>query len=44
MIMADRGREKGLAVGANVVMLNLSLLEKRKQYELYDNKMIMNEK
>lgn len=32
------GREKGLAVGANVVMPNLSPIEKRKLYELYDNK------
>ena len=32
------GREKGLSVGANVVMPNLSPVENRKQYELYDNK------
>ncbi len=32
------GREKGLMVGANVVMPNLSPMERRKQYDLYDNK------
>lgn len=32
------GREKGLSVGANVVMPNLSPVENRKLYELYDNK------
>ena len=32
------GREKGLSAGANVVMPNLSPVENRKQYELYDNK------
>ena len=32
------GREKGLCAGANVVMPNLSPVENRKQYELYDNK------
>ena len=36
--MDPRGREKGLAVGANVVMPNLSPVKNRKQYELYDNK------
>ena len=36
--MDGRGREKGIAVGANVVMPNLSPLRNRKQYELYDNK------
>jgi biotin synthase len=33
-----QGREKGLLAGANVVMPNLSPLEKRKLYALYDNK------
>ena len=32
------GREKGLLAGANVVMPNLSPVQVRKQYELYDNK------
>mgnify|MGYP003276673536 CR=1 FL=1 len=36
------GREKGLAVGANVVMPNLSPLSKREQYALYDNKIHQN--
>ncbi len=33
-----QGREKGVLSGANVVMPNLSPVEVRKQYELYDNK------
>lgn len=33
-----RGREKGMLAGANVVMPNLSPVNVRKQYELYDNK------
>lgn len=32
------GREMGLKVGANVLMPNLSPLEVRSQYLLYDNK------
>ena len=36
--MDPRGREKGLEAGANVVMPNLSPVENRKLYELYDNK------
>lgn len=36
--MDEKGREKGLAAGANVVMPNLSPLKNRKQYDLYDNK------
>lgn len=36
--MDPLGREKGLAAGANVVMPNLSPVENRKLYELYDNK------
>ncbi len=38
-----RGREKGLSVGANVVMPNLSPMENRKLYELYDNKICTGE-
>lgn len=38
-----RGREKGLAVGANVVMPNLSPVKNRKQYELYDDKICTGE-
>lgn len=33
-----QGREKGMNVGANVVMPNLSPIDHRKDYELYDNK------
>jgi biotin synthase len=33
-----QGRERALKVGANVVMPNLSPMEIREQYELYDNK------
>lgn len=32
------GREKGILSGANVVMPNLSPVEQRKKYELYNNK------
>lgn len=35
---AGNGREKGILHGANVVMPNLSPLEHRKDYSLYDNK------
>ncbi|MDR3233693.1 MAG: [FeFe] hydrogenase H-cluster radical SAM maturase HydE [Planctomycetaceae bacterium] len=38
-----QGREMGLRAGANVVMPNLSPLEVRKQYELYDNKICTGE-
>lgn len=38
-----KGREKGLAVGANVVMPNLSPVRNRKQYDLYDNKICTGE-
>lgn len=41
--MDPKGREKGLAAGANVVMPNLSPLKNRKQYELYDNKICTGE-
>jgi len=35
------GREKGILAGANVVMPNLSPVEQRKNYALYDNKVSM---
>ncbi|MBR6094137.1 MAG: [Lachnospiraceae bacterium] len=38
-----KGREKGLKCGANVVMPNLSPVEFRKQYSLYDNKVCTGE-
>ena len=38
-----RGRELGLTAGANVVMPNLSPVNVRKQYELYDNKICVYE-
>jgi len=38
-----RGRELGLAAGANVVMPNLSPVQFRKQYELYDHKICTGE-
>lgn len=41
--MDPRGREKGLEAGANVVMPNLSPVNKRKLYELYDNKICTGE-
>ena len=34
----EKGREKGVLAGANVVMPNLSPLSVRKKYMLYDNK------
>jgi len=37
------GREMGLKAGANVVMPNLSPINVRKQYELYDNKICTDE-
>ena len=37
--LSDDGRERGLLAGANVVMPNLSPQEKRKNYELYNNKL-----
>lgn len=39
----SRGREKGLLVGCNVVMPNLSPVKYRKDYELYDNKICTGE-
>lgn len=39
----ERGREKGILAGANVVMPNLSPTEVRKKYELYDNKICTGE-
>ena len=41
--MDPRGRDKGLAAGANVVMPNLSPVKNRKLYELYDNKICTGE-
>lgn len=38
-----QGREKGLKVGANVVMPNLSPVSIRKDYSLYDNKICTDE-
>lgn len=38
-----RGRELGLKAGANVVMPNLSPVDVRKKYELYDNKICTGE-
>lgn len=37
--LEDFGREKGIMAGANVVMPNLSPMDNRKKYELYDNKL-----
>lgn len=37
------GREKGIMAGANVVMPNLSPVNVRKKYELYDNKICTGE-
>ncbi len=36
--LAENGREKGILCGANVVMPNLSPMEDREKYSLYDNK------
>lgn len=38
-----KGREKGILAGANVVMPNLSPVEVRKDYALYDNKICTGE-
>ncbi|MDD5922105.1 MAG: [FeFe] hydrogenase H-cluster radical SAM maturase HydE [Eubacteriales bacterium] len=38
-----RGREKGVLAGANVIMPNLSPVRVRHQYELYDNKICMDD-
>ncbi len=37
--IAPKGREKGILAGANVVMPNLSPIQNRKKYMLYDNKL-----
>ena len=37
------GRERGLLSGANVLMPNLSPVENRKQYNIYDNKICLND-
>jgi biotin synthase len=41
--VAPDGRERGLLAGANVVMPNLSPVQFRKLYELYDNKICTGE-
>ena len=38
----EGGREKGILSGANVVMPNLSPVDNRRKYELYDNKLYSN--
>lgn len=39
----ESGREKGILAGANVVMPNLSPIDVRKKYELYNNKICTGE-
>ena len=39
----DRGREKGLLAGANVMMPNVTDTEYRKNYQLYENKPCLDE-
>lgn len=41
--MDPNGREKAIMHGANVIMPNLSPLQNRKKYELYDNKICTGE-
>lgn len=41
--MESTGREKGILAGANVVMPNLSPINVRKKYSLYDNKICTGE-
>lgn len=41
--IASDGREQGILAGANVVMPNLSPIEVRENYSLYDNKLCTNE-
>ncbi|NCD10169.1 MAG: [FeFe] hydrogenase H-cluster radical SAM maturase HydE [Negativicutes bacterium] len=41
--IAPDGREQGVLAGANVVMPNLSPIEVRENYSLYDNKLCTNE-
>jgi biotin synthase len=41
--MHPKGRELGILAGANVLMPNLSPVDVRKQYELYDNKICTGE-
>lgn len=41
--LAQDGRERGILAGANVIMPNLSPVEVRKQYSLYDNKICTGE-
>ena len=40
--LEEDGREKGIMAGANVVMPNLSPMDTRKKYELYNNKLSSN--
>lgn len=40
--LEEDGREKGITWGANVVMPNLSPVDNRGKYELYDNKLYTN--
>ncbi|MCL2863986.1 MAG: [FeFe] hydrogenase H-cluster radical SAM maturase HydE [Lachnospiraceae bacterium] len=41
--IATDGREKGILAGANVVMPNLSPINTRKNYQLYDNKICLDD-
>lgn len=41
--LETNGREKGILAGANVLMPNLSPMEVRKKYSLYDNKIYTDE-
>ena len=41
--LIPNGRERGLQAGANVVMPNLSPVETRKKYEIYENKICTGE-
>ena len=41
--IAPDGRERGILAGANVVMPNLSPVNRRKDYDLYDNKICTGE-
>lgn len=37
--VAEGGRERGILAGANVIMPNLSPMDQRRKYQLYDNKL-----
>jgi biotin synthase len=41
--LAPDGREQALAVGANVIMPNITPVKYRENYQLYDNKPCINE-